>query len=150
MKGMDKIIRAYGGDILSSDIYKKAFKQKHHHNSSVGRHSLEVAREALNICRWLERIGVEVDEKKAVRAALMHDLGMIGRDDKYSSRYETSRRHPIDSLAVAKEIAPDMDERMAEAIERHMFPVFSKPPVKSEAVAVCIADKLATIKAIIK
>ena len=143
---LTKKIEYYGRDILSSKQYKRAFAEKHHFNSSVGEHSISVAKETIKICGFLSRHGIKVDERKAVRAALLHDLGMLGRRNKFSSQYETSRRHPIDSLAVAKEFEPDLDDVMTQAIARHMFPIFSKPPTKPEAIAVCIADKVASVK----
>ncbi|MBQ9632991.1 MAG: HD domain-containing protein [Lachnospiraceae bacterium] len=145
-RGIKAKIKRYGRDILSSDTFKRALEQVHHYDNSVGRHSLQVAWETLRVCKVLRQLGIEVDERKAVRAALLHDLGMIGREMKYANNYETSRKHPVDSLAVARKLVPDLDESMIQAIERHMFPIFAKPPTKAEAVAVCIADKLASIK----
>ncbi|MBR1628714.1 MAG: HD domain-containing protein [Lachnospiraceae bacterium] len=143
-------IKDYGSDILGSTWYKKAFSQTHHGKTSVGRHSIRVAEETLKVCALLSRLGISVDEKIAVRAALLHDLGILGRDQKFSSQYEMSRRHPLESLVVAKEFEPHIDERIEQAITRHMFPVFSKPPTKAEAIAVCIADKVASVRDIVQ
>ena len=143
---LEQKIKEYGRDILTSDLYKEAFAQKHHHKTSVGKHSLRVAKETIRVCDFLARHGVEVDERKAVRAALLHDLGILGRDEKFASNFETSRRHPIESLRVAEAFEPEMDETMRQAIERHMFPVFAKPPTRPEAIAVCMADKVASAK----
>ncbi len=139
-------IREYGEDILCSEYYRQAFEQAHHGGSSVAKHSLRVAMDTLKVCRFFRQHGIKVDERKAVRAALMHDLGILGRDDKFDSQYEMSRQHPIESVKVARLFEPQMDETVKQAIERHMFPVFAKPPTKPEAIAVCIADKTASMQ----
>lgn len=143
---LNQKVKEYGRDILTSKEFAEAYEQTHHHKSTVAKHSLRVARDTIRVCEFLSRHGVEVDERKAVRAALLHDLGILGRDERFSSSYEMSRRHPIESAMKASKFEPVMDETMRQAIERHMFPVFAKPPTKPEAVAVCIADKMGSFQ----
>ncbi len=149
-KELEKKIWEYGRDILSTEQYQAAFEQVHHGRSSVAKHSLRVAADTLRVCEFFSRKGIEVDERKAVRAALLHDLGILGRYDKFKNNYETSRQHPVESIKVAREIDEDFDETIRQAIERHMFPVFAKPPTKPEAIAVCIADKSGSMRDVLK
>ncbi len=142
---IEKKIKEYGRDIISSDIFAKANRQTHHNTTTVGKHSLRVAWSTVKICEFLIRHGIKIDERSAVRAALMHDLGIIGRHEKFSNSYDTSRRHPKESLLIADKIEPQMSEGMRQAIERHMFPVFAKPPTRPEAIVVCIADKIGAL-----
>ena len=97
-------VERLGREVLQSDIFKKSFSQVHHGRTTVGEHSLSVAENAYEICLFLRARGVEIDEETVVRAALCHDLGLVGRFEKYHSAYETSRMHPIDSVRIAEEL----------------------------------------------
>ncbi|MCR5303444.1 MAG: HD domain-containing protein [Lachnospiraceae bacterium] len=138
-------IEKYGEDIMNSSIFQEARNQTHHMKTSVADHSLAVAEMALRISRYLKRHGVEVDERIAVRAALMHDLGIVGRYEKYRNGFETYRKHPVDSIKIARELDPEADRRLMEAIRWHMWPLAKHLPNSSEGVAVLLADKAASI-----
>ena len=40
-------IRTYGADVINSALFRKAFRQKHHTNSTVGEHTLNVTAAAI-------------------------------------------------------------------------------------------------------
>ena len=109
---LERRIRKYGKPVLSDRCFLAAEHQKHHFRTSVASHSRQVALYTLKICRALQANGIAVDEEMAVRAALCHDLGIVGRKQKYKNNYECLRRHPVDSVEVAKRIFPQMDLRM--------------------------------------
>ena len=140
-------IEHYGGEILQSQELLSAYNQTHHTWSTVGEHTLRVAAASLAICYALHRIHVSTDTSAVVKAALCHDLGILGRHEKYRSKKECSRQHPIDSVEVARRLVEDLPEKSADIIERHMWPAgHSKAPNSLEGVIVSVADKYAAVK----
>ena len=86
-----------------------------------------------------------------VKGALCHDLGILGRYEKYKSNKECSRRHPADSVEIARKLVEDLPEKSADIIERHMWPAgHSKAPNSLECVIVSVADKYAAIKDLVQ
>lgn len=140
-------LERYGGEILHSREMEKAFQQTHHNWSTVGEHTLRVARASLAICYALRRLHIRTDIPAVVRASLCHDLGILGRYEKFSGNRECYRQHPIDSVKIARALADDLSEKSADIIERHMWPAaHSKRPNSLEGVIVSSADKYASIK----
>ena len=124
-----------------------AFAQKHHTRSTLAEHTLRTAAASLTICYVLNRLHVRTDIPAVVRGALCHDLGMLGRDEKYANRGELESRHPADSVEVARELVEDLNGKTADIIERHMWPAgHSKAPNSLEGVIVSAADKYAAVK----
>ncbi|MCR5558140.1 MAG: HD domain-containing protein [Butyrivibrio sp.] len=138
-------IKEYGKDILDSKEFLQGVRQIHHLRTLVAAHSLRTAKIALKICDRLERCGLKVDERRAVRAALLHDLGMLGRSQRYKNNFECGYRHPINSVATARKIWPDIDPKSINAIKSHMWPLSLSVPSSKEAFIVCFADKMASI-----
>ncbi len=146
-----KDIDNYGSDILVSDELKEAYDQTHHLWSTVGEHTLRVTASSVMICYALRKLGIKANIPAVVVGSLCHDLGILRRDEKYSSKRECSREHPVDSVKVAKEIIPDLTEQSADIIERHMWPAgSSRVPNSLEGVIVSVADKYAAVKDLIK
>jgi uncharacterized protein len=136
-------IHTYGQPVLDSEIWQKALRQKHHNYWTVGSHSMSVCVAALRMSYWLEERGIHTDRKRIVRAALCHDLGIIGRDEKYKNNAVCCHRHPIDSIPIAREIYPDIDEETIEDIRWHMWPMCLMPPTNREGFLIILADKYA-------
>ena len=136
----------HGKEILESEAFQRAYGQTHHHSTSVALHSLEVAQCAAELCGKLRRIGLHPDERTVVIGALCHDLGILGRHEKYNNFLQCCFRHPIDSVLAAKSILPDLDDKTAKVISRHMFPATILPPTSLEGLIVSLADKYASIK----
>ena len=148
---IDRDIRRYGGEILESSELKKAYLQKHHNWSTVGEHSLRVAAASLAICYALRKVHIPTDTSAVVRGSLCHDLGILGRWEKYSSKKETSRKHPADSVEVARALLGDLPEKTSDIIDRHMWPGgHSKAPNSLEGVIVSAADKYAAVKDLVE
>ena len=103
------------------------------------------------ICYALRKLNIKVSIPAVVIGALCHDLGMLGRSEKYSSARECSREHPKDSVEVARELLDEIPEKAEDIIERHMWPIGeSEAPNSIEGVIVSVADKYNAVKDIVK
>lgn len=146
-----KELDAYGSDVLESDEMQRAFEQTHHQKSTVAEHTIRVAMSSVMICYALRKLHISTNIPAVVVGSLCHDLGIIGRDEKYSSERECHREHPKDSVAVAKELIEDLPEGTEQIIERHMWPIGdSKAPRTLESAVVSVADKYTAVKDIVK
>lgn len=144
-------LQLYGEDVLNSEEMKEAFQQTHHRWSTVGEHTFRVAFSSVMICYALKKLNIKVSVPAVVIGALCHDLGILGRDGKYSSSKEMSREHPKESVTVARDLVADMPEKTEDIIERHMWPAGqSKAPNSIEGVIVSAADKYSAVKDIVK
>ena len=140
-------LERYGGDILRSAPMRRACGQTHHRHATVAEHSLRVAAASLAICYALERLHIATDIPAVVKGALCHDLGILGRAEKYTSMRECSRRHPLESAETARALVRDLPDKSLDIIERHMWPVgHSKAPNSVEGLIVSAADKYAAVK----
>ena len=150
-KRIQKDISSYGSDILNSDELKEAYDQTHHLWSTVGEHTLRVTASSVMICYVLRKLGIKANIPAVVIGSLCHDLGILKRDEKYSSNKECSKEHPSDSVKVARELVPDLTDHSADIIERHMWPAgSSKAPNSLEGLIVSSADKYAAVKDLVK
>ena len=141
----------YGNDVLQSDEMKQAFQQTHHQWSTVGEHTFRVAFSSVMICYALRKLNIKVSIPAVVVGALCHDLGILGRSEKFSSAKECSREHPKDSVEVAGGIVGEMPEGTEDIIERHMWPAGeSEAPNSIEGVVVSVADKYSAVKDLVK
>ena len=138
-------ILKYGREIMDSDVFREAASQTHHLHGTVLDHTINVCVVSIWLCRQLEKRGVRVDEKDLVRAALCHDLGMVGRESKYRGRLHSWRGHPEESAKIAREIVPDLSRGAEEMILSHMWPLAGSAPRSNEAMLLCIADKYASM-----
>ncbi|MDD2959267.1 MAG: HD domain-containing protein [Lachnospiraceae bacterium] len=136
----------YGESIITSKEFALAWEQPHHFNTSLGEHILKVAYESLAICRSLEGHGILVNTQAVVRGALCHDLGMIGRTEKFANNRECCHQHPIDSVKIASRILPELDEKTQKIIRRHMWPLSLHPPGSREEWIVVLADKYVSMR----
>ena len=140
-------IENYGGEILQSQELRNAYNQTHHTWSTVGEHTIRVAVASLAICYALRKLHIRTDTSAVVKAALCHDLGILGRHEKYKTKKECSMQHPADSAEIARRLVKDLPEKSADIIERHMWPAgHSKAPNSLEGVIVSLADKYAAVK----
>ena len=142
-----KDLEQYGNMILESDEMREAFRQTHHTRSTVGEHTRRVAEKSLAICYALDKLHIRTDIPAVVAGSLCHDLGILGRDEKYASDHECYRRHPADSIEVARKLMEDLPEKTEDIIEHHMWPTpRSKAPSTLEGVIVSAADKAAAVE----
>ena len=141
----------YGNEVLKSDEMKQAFGQTHHQWSTVGEHTFRVAFSSVMICYALRKLNIKVSIPAVVIGALCHDLGILGRDEKFSSAKECSREHPKDSVVVARELVSELPEKTEDIIERHMWPAGgTEAPNSIEGVVVSVADKYSAVKDLVK
>lgn len=141
----------YGSDVLKSEEMKKAFEQTHHQWTTVGEHTFRVAFSSVMICYALRKLNIKVSIPAVVIGALCHDLGILGRNEKFSSAKECSREHPKDSVEVARGLVSEMPEKTEDIIERHMWPAGdSEVPNSIEGVVVSVADKYSAVKDLVK
>ena len=144
-------LHQYGEGVLQSEEMQQAYRQIHHRRSTVGDHTVRVAVSSLLICYVLKRLHIPVSVPAVVVGALYHDLGILGRSEKYASGRECSREHPKDSVAVARELVDELPEKTEDIIERHMWPIGqSKAPNSIEGAVVSVADKYNAVKDLIK
>ena len=130
---------------MDSEEMRRAFRQTHHVVSTVGNHTMRVAGTSLAACYALEKLGIKTDLESVVQGALCHDLGILGREGKYSNNMECCRRHPADSVEVARKLTGSIPQKTADIIERHMWPFGGcKFPNSLEGVVVSVADKAAS------
>lgn len=145
-KQIDRDLERYGSSVLSSEIMKEAFQQTHHRRSTVGEHTFRVARTSLEISRFLQKLHIRVDIPSVVIGSLCHDLGIVGRNEKYASNRECYRKHAEDSVTVAKELLEDLPGKTEEIIQRHMWPMRqSRIPNSLEGFIVSAADKYSSV-----
>lgn len=139
-------IRKYGYGIMASPLFEEAMEQTHHVRTTVGDHSIGVAYFGLMFCALLIHIGIKVNEQEVVRAALLHDLGIVGRDNKFHNNYQCCIQHPIDSLAIAEELVPDLDDVERDSIRYHMFPLMCRNPHHAVGWIITVADKVSQMQ----
>lgn len=150
VKTRNEILKT-GAPVLESGVFSAASRQTHHHCTTVASHSLHVAVTSIFLCNLLEAAGIPVDRELVILAALLHDMGIVGRYQKYANNRECCSRHPSDSAEIANKFANDLmsqtDERaekLEDAIRRHMWPLNAGVPNSLEAWVLTIADKQAS------
>lgn len=134
-------IAKYGADVMASPLFRRGFLQTHHKITTVGDHTLNVAIAGGRITEMLSYFGIQADKKDVILGALLHDLGIIGRDEKFQNDHECGQKHAADSVIEAKRLLPGLTERQQDIIENHMFPVTRKAPRSREGRIVVTADK---------
>ena len=144
-----KDMRLYGSKILDSKEFHEALQQKHHMRASVGRHSIRVTEASLRMSYALEKLGVKTDRESLVVGGLCHDLGMLGRKEKYKNASENCRQHPRYSVEMARRLAPELSDKTKNMIESHMFPLNGKAPNSLEGAILTVADKYVSVKDLI-
>lgn len=143
---IEKELHKYGDRIMDRSEFAMAMEQRHHRRTSVGEHTLRVAVIALSMTYILHKLHVRVENEDVVTGALCHDLGMLGRNEKYGSDRECHREHPKESVEIAREIVPDLNENTEHIIRDHMWPLAGKRPHSKECVIVSAADKIASVR----
>ncbi len=140
-----QIILKYGKDIIASEEFGRTFEQTHHIDTTVGDHTLSVAAEAVKLC--LDRgYTDETTLKNVVTSALCHDLGIMGRKEKYANHAVCYVRHPLDSVDAYMNVTGEKDERVIDSIKNHMFPVKPVMPKYKEGWILTLADKISSVR----
>ena len=133
-----------GQDIIGSGRFWKAMDVPHHFGVSIADHSLRCARYALAISRWLEEHGVSLSEEDAVRASLLHDMGMTEDEVFESPSRVKAYTHPREGARIATE-EYGANDAIVDAIRRHMWPIGHVFPRHLVGWVVVAADKCSSI-----
>lgn len=141
----DDFIREYGEGVVRSRLFQSGFRQAHHRVTTVADHSLNVAMASVSMGRVLERMHVRMDMQDLVLGALCHDLGILGRYQKFANSRQCCSGHPKESAAIASTMIDGYDARIDNIIRCHMFPLTPVPPTCREGVIVTLADKYCAV-----
>lgn len=137
------LLTVYGSDILGSELFEKARLQTHHLTSDVASHSINTALFCILIYNLFRLFNVKLNIKLMVVAALVHDLGILGRYEKFASQKECLREHAGESITTVKRSFPEVDAQVYDVIGSHMYPIGDRVPDSREAWVLTIADKCA-------
>ena len=135
---ISSLLLSYGGDIIRSPLFVRETEFLQHGSVTVYAHSISVAFFALYI---VKKLHISLNERSLVRGALLHDYFLYD----WHIYDKSHRLHGFIHASRAKENAErDFEINPLESyiIERHMFPLNIKPPLKKEAALVTIADKI--------
>lgn len=127
--------------IYESTYFQKALGQQHHYTSTVARHTMAVTAVSLRLYYILQQHGIRLNKEVLTKAALCHDLGIVGRHEKFANNLVCCFQHPVDSVKAAREIFPELDARTADCIKHHMWPQGWLPPHHLEGFVLILADK---------
>lgn len=130
---------------MCSADFKETFSQTHHISTTVGDHTLGVTAEAVELC-LKHGLTDDVTLNNVVTASLCHDLGIIGRDEKFRNNMQCLVWHPRHSAKRYKDMTKDPDERVVDSILCHMFPLKLRMPRYKEGWILALADKAEAIK----
>lgn len=144
LRKINSLLFAQGLDILLSDEFGNALTQTHHNVSTVASHTLGVAVVSLTICYLLMKLHIRTNTQRMTRAALCHDLGILGRDEKYRDNVQCCFQHPKDSVEVVRKLVGEDDPALENAVANHMWPLCLHPPGNREGVILSVADKISS------
>ena len=144
-KRIKRIIVKYGSDIICSDEFNRTFEQVHHKCTTVGDHTLSVTAEAVRLCLSMG-LKDEKTLKGIITASLCHDLGIMGRTEKFDNNAQCYVRHPSDSVRAYKALTGGDDVRIIDSINSHMFPLKPRMPKYKEGWILTLADKISAAK----
>lgn len=126
------LIEMAGGDILNSDVFRRVAGQRHHIFSTVGYHSIHVARVMMIFSLFFS-----MDTRRVIRACLWHDVGIYNRK---SFSHNMGTEHPKRSLDIADRY-DELDDTQKDMIGHHMWPMCAHRPETKEGFLITVADK---------
>jgi uncharacterized protein len=141
-KQTEDIIIKHGSGIIGSELFAETFLQKHHVVFNVGDHLLGVTAEAVSYC-IKNSLTEEPFLDNVVKACLCHDLGIMGRREKFNNDFQCLIWHPIDSVSVYRKVTGEDNEVVVDSILSHMFPLKLRVPKYKEGWILIRADKKA-------
>ncbi|MCR5339346.1 MAG: HD domain-containing protein [Lachnospiraceae bacterium] len=142
------LLRKHGEDILRSEGFRRSAGHMQHGDVSVMKHSIRVAKTAIDLSH---KLGIQVSERDLVRGALLHDYFGYDWHGKKVGLYEIIHfykmhgfTHPGTALKNAERDF-DLNNRQRDIIKKHMWPLTIKPPACREAWIVTMADKYCSL-----
>lgn len=134
-------------EILATDEFQKRKKYKHHGSISVYDHSLAVSKYAYIVTK---RLGY--DYKSAAIGGLLHDFYYKPWQENVEKKSFLKKHgfvHAKEALENSKKYFPHLvNRKIANIIERHMFPLNKIPPRYIEAWIVNMCDKYVSLEVI--
>lgn len=131
--------------ILNSSEFQKRKNYKHHGKISVYDHSLRVSKVAYIIAKKLKK-----DYKSAAIAGLLHDFyynDWHSKTEKEKFFKQHGFTHANESLLNSRIYFPELlNERIENAILRHMFPLNKIPPKYIESWIITVSDKYVSLE----
>lgn len=135
------LLRLYGGDIISSPLFRREMKYMQHGSTSTYTHSLAVAYVTVLLAKQLNLKGL--DMRSAVRGALLHDYFLYdwhNRDDGSHRLHGFRHAGTACGNAIRDFGITPLEQSI---ILSHMYPLnITKPPRSREAWIVTAADKI--------
>lgn len=140
-KYIEDLIMQYGYDIISSPGMQLQKEYIQHGNVSCYQHSLSVAYMSV----WLAiMMRINVDMKSLIRGALLHDYFLYDWHIPDKSHRLHGFHHAKTALKNARRDFL-INEREANIILTHMFPLNLRLPKYKESIIVNISDKICAI-----
>ncbi len=141
--GLERRFGELGAPVLGQARVRRMDDFVQHGNTSTLDHTVEVAWMSVRIAC---RLGIPVDQESLVRGAILHDYFLY---DWHVADPERGRlhgfRHPGFALRNASRDF-DLTDIEKDLIRHHMFPLTPSPPRSREAVLVCVADKICSVR----
>ncbi len=136
-------------DILENHEFQKRKEWKHHENCSLYEHLLVVSYLSYRICK---KKGLNY--KDAAIGGLLHDFYKEPWQEHLGEKRPFFKQHGFvhahEAMVNAYKVFPDlMNDRIANIIERHMFPLNIIPPKYKEGWIVTYADKRLSMDVVI-
>ena len=135
--------------IVTTEEYKKRKEMMHHENQTVYDHSLKVAYKAYKIAKIFN-----LNTTNCVIAALLHDFykkSWISDTTKKKFFQKHGFTHAKEALENSKKYYKNyLNEKIENAILRHMFPLNIIPPKYKEGWVITLSDKIVSITEIKK
>ena len=117
-----------------------------HGNVSVYQHCVNVAHMS---CQIACSFHLNVNYSSLIRGALLHDYFLYDWHEKNREHRLHGFHHPRKALKNAQEDF-ELTPTETNIILRHMFPLTPVPPKCMESWIVCVADKICSIKEILR
>ena len=138
------IVLSLGHEVLKTKEFTDGFDQLHHLGTSVSKNSFRVAIMSISIAKALYHYGITVDLSSLVRSALIHDFGILGRNEGKFHGIKSCclLQHPKDSVSVASSLFSNLNKKEINTIASHMWPFGFTLPKCREAWIINLADKM--------
>lgn len=139
-------VNEVGAGVMASRQFQEADLQTHHLVTTVARHSFRVACISFCICHFLYVVfRIRTNWQLLIVCALLHDIGIMGRDIKFENNRICCSQHPKDSMKIAGNLLGGLDDTAADIIGNHMWPMTLTPPHTIEGFIITIADKYSAV-----
>lgn len=131
--------------ILEHPEFLKRKEYKHHGNISVYNHCLAVSYSAYRVCRFFG-----LDKESAAIGGLLHDFYYKPWQENHEKKKFLKKHgfvHAREALENSKIYFPTLiNDKVANIIKRHMFPLNIVPPRYRESWVITMVDKYVSLE----